>query len=124
VRKGDTLEKIANRHDTTIAALLTLNRMKLKDPLYVGRILKIREPGEGTGVAAERGKQKRAAKDAGDVQDTTQKTTVYRVKRGDTLEKIARKHNTSVGELRKLNKIKQSDVIFVGQNLKLPRNPS
>lgn len=41
VKKGDTLEKIAAKNRTTIAALLKINRMKMKDALPVGKKLKI-----------------------------------------------------------------------------------
>ena len=43
----------------------------------------------------------------------------YTVKRGDTLGAIARKHNTTVTALAKLNNIKNVNVINVGQVLKL-----
>ena len=44
---------------------------------------------------------------------------IYTVKRGDTLSAIARKHNTTVAALAKLNNIKNVNVINVGQVLKL-----
>jgi len=40
-KKGDTLERIATRNKTTVAVLLRLNNMKLHDPLYVNRRLKV-----------------------------------------------------------------------------------
>ena len=43
----------------------------------------------------------------------------YTIKRGDTLSAIARKHNTTVAALAKLNNIKNVNVINVGQVLKL-----
>ncbi len=39
VKKGDTLEKIASKHNTTIMALMKVNRIKLDEPLYVNRKL-------------------------------------------------------------------------------------
>ena len=41
VKKGDTVAKIAGKYQTNIATLLKLNRMKLHDPLYVDRELKL-----------------------------------------------------------------------------------
>ena len=35
----DTLEKIAVKHNTSIAALMKVNRIKLNEPLYVNRKL-------------------------------------------------------------------------------------
>jgi LysM repeat protein len=44
---------------------------------------------------------------------------VYRVRPGDSLEKIAKAHQTSVDKLKKLNGLEQ-DLIVVGQELKIP----
>lgn len=44
---------------------------------------------------------------------------IYRVKPGDSLEKIARSHKTAVEKIKKLNHLEQ-DLIVVGQELKIP----
>jgi len=44
---------------------------------------------------------------------------VYEVKSGDILEKIAKKHKTTVKKIKELNGLK-NDRIYVGQKLKLP----
>lgn len=41
----------------------------------------------------------------------------YKVKAGDTLSKIAQQHKTTVTELVRLNKLKNKNVIYVGQVL-------
>ena len=46
--------------------------------------------------------------------------SVYTVKKGDTLSAIAKKYNTTVSELVKLNGIKNPDIIKVGQKITLP----
>jgi LysM repeat protein len=107
VKKGDTLDKIAKKNNTTMGVLLRLNKMKLQEPLYVGRKLKLPHTEANAGEA-----EKAAGKKS--------KTHVYRVKKGDTLDKIARRCNTSVSELRRLNKIRRNDVLYVDQKLKLP----
>lgn len=43
----------------------------------------------------------------------------YKVRAGDSLEKIARKHQTTVEQLKKLNRLDQ-DLIVVGQEIKIP----
>ncbi len=48
------------------------------------------------------------------------KLQTYTVKAGDTLNSIAREHKVSRDEIIKLNKIKNSNVIFVSQQLQLP----
>lgn len=51
---------------------------------------------------------------------TTKKTTTYTVKKGDTLTAIAKKYNTTVAALVKANNIKNPDLIFGGQKIKIP----
>jgi peptidoglycan endopeptidase LytE len=48
---------------------------------------------------------------------------VYTVKSGDSLEKIARAHKTTVEKIKKYNQFDQ-DLIVVGQILKIPQDPS
>ena len=46
-------------------------------------------------------------------------STTYTVERGDTLWNIAKKFNTNVNEIKRLNNLK-SNVLYVGQTLKVP----
>ncbi|MCF3098698.1 LysM peptidoglycan-binding domain-containing protein, partial [Aeromonas australiensis] len=48
----------------------------------------------------------------------------YQVKQGDTLSAIARRNNTSVDAIAKLNGIADPDKIYSGQTLKLPASNS
>jgi N-acetylmuramoyl-L-alanine amidase len=96
VKRRDTLEKIARRYGTDIRTLLKLNNMKLKDRIYVSQKLKI------PSVAIQEPKSR-----------------IYIVKRGDTIEKIARTNRTSTGILINLNNLKQRDRIYVNQKLKI-----
>jgi LysM repeat protein len=111
VRKGETLGGIAREHGTTINVLLKLNDMKRKDPLYVGRKLKL--PGKET-------EKERNAKSS----VSKSKTYTYRVKKGDTLDKIAKRCGASVTELCRLNQMKRDDVLYVNRKLRLPSDPS
>lgn len=45
---------------------------------------------------------------------------VHQVSSGDSLEKIARKYNTTVSDLKKANGL-TSNTIIIGQNLKIPQ---
>lgn len=44
----------------------------------------------------------------------------YRVQKGDTLSEIAANYNVSTYELKKLNRIKQADRLYVGKKLRIP----
>ena len=50
------------------------------------------------------------------------KVTKYAVKNGDTLFKIARKHHTTVEEVRKENHLKKEQILKLGKVLKVPNN--
>ena len=123
VRRGDTLGKIAYRHDTTIAVLLRLNKMKLSDRLLAGRTLKI----PGMASAQERGGKQRMAERKSPPVAAAGKT-VYRVKRGDTLSGIAARHGTTTRVLMELNGLKRANPLYIGRKLVLSapteKNPS
>lgn len=46
----------------------------------------------------------------------------YRIRRGDTLSTIARKHRTTVSQLRRLNDLSNRTLLRVGRSLKVPDN--
>lgn len=50
---------------------------------------------------------------------TAKKTVIYKVKKGDTLTAIAKKHGTTVEKIAKDNHIKDVNLIFRGQRLKI-----
>ena len=53
------------------------------------------------------------------VNELLSKETIYTVKKGDTLSKIANKYHTTVNAIAKKNGIKNVDLIYVGQKLKI-----
>ncbi|MHB8908807.1 MAG: N-acetylmuramoyl-L-alanine amidase [Syntrophales bacterium] len=118
VKKGDTLEIIARRHQTSVAILMKLNRIKLRDPLLADRVLKI--PAQDAGATTEgrminNGKRPPAMKKG---------PVIYRVRKGDTLEGIARRHGTTVRLLSELNHLKPAEPLFVDRKLILSRGPA
>jgi murein DD-endopeptidase MepM/ murein hydrolase activator NlpD len=91
VKKGDTLAKIADQLDTTVADLKRDNKLKSND-LTPGQELK--------GPAKER--------------------KAYVVAHGDTPYSIAQRFHVSVGDLRSENGLTSKAAIHSGQKLKLP----
>ena len=115
VREGDSLDRIARRHGTTLGALLKLNKMKIKEPLYVGRLVKLKETDADREAPSPRAAAVRTSR--------TEKYIFYRVKRGETLELIARRNGTTIQNLQQLNGMKPSDPLLANKKLKLPQNP-
>lgn len=95
VQRGDTLSNIAQRYDTTVAALMGVNNLRT-ETIYVGQRLTI-------AVAT----------------DPNQPLIYYTVQRGDTLSAIARRYNVSVAAVKATNGL-TSETIYVGQRLLIP----
>ncbi len=105
VRKGDSLWKIADRYNMYIKDILRVNP-KLKKRKFL-------RPGQKICIPY---KKKRVAKST-----ARGGFIVYRVKRGDSLEKIAKRFGVSWKKIKRVNGLR-SNVIRVGQRLKIPVN--
>lgn len=95
VQKGDSLYSISRKYDTTVDELKRLNNL-LSNELQIGQILKI----------------------SGELSNNAENSNSYTVQKGDSLYSIARKYNTTVNELKRLNNL-SSNLLSVGQKLKL-----
>ncbi|HOJ52880.1 MAG TPA: N-acetylmuramoyl-L-alanine amidase [Syntrophales bacterium] len=96
VAKGETWVSIAERCGIKEKELRAMNNTKR---LIAGQVIKI----PATGCLDRK------------------KIIYYRVKKGDTLDKIARRHNITVDKLREINKNKRIQPLQYGEILLLPR---
>lgn len=101
VQQGDTLADIARRYGTTSEQLASANGIRNPNILNLGARLV---------VPCQVGTQKPPA-DA---------CTWYTVQRGDTLSKIAARYGTSVQAIAQRNKLRNVNLIYVGQRLCIP----
>jgi LysM repeat protein len=99
VKKGDTLSTIAAKFNMKTNALITLNNLKKKSALRIGKKLTIPYSQNMIDALAN---------------------AEYKVKEGDTLISIANKFNLAPKELAKFNRIKSNTTIRVGTTLLLP----
>jgi peptidoglycan DL-endopeptidase LytF len=106
VQLGDSLWKIANKVNMSVAELKVLNNLK-SDTIYVNQVLKTKSSGSNT-----------SSKDTSSNSSQTSATKNYTVKSGDSLWKIANNYNLTVQQIRNSNNLK-SDMLYVGQVLKL-----
>lgn len=90
VKKGDSLYSIAQRYNTTVSELISLNNLKTTS-LSIGQQLRI-----PSSMSAS--------------------TNLYTVKSGDTLYSIARKFNTTVDSIKVKNKL-SNNLLKIGQQL-------
>jgi len=96
VKAGDTLSGIASKHRVTVSQLRKQNRLS-SDLLRIGQRIKIPDSGIDSPLAAE--------------------SRSYRVRRGDSLWKIARQHDVSVRDLAKWNSLNVREPLRPGQVL-------
>ena len=111
VAKGDTLAKIAKAHGVTLKAIEEANPGVVPTKLKVNQ--KIQVPLSSGTIAGA--KTYKAAESA--MADPS--STVYTVKAGDSLFKIARQQGTTVKAIRSANQLR-TDQLRVGQKLKVP----
>lgn len=99
VKRGDTLSELASKYHTTVAYLVSVNKIKDKDLIRVGQVLKV----PSTVTAPKKPSY-----------------LLYTVRSGDTLWDIARKYHTTVYTLAKVNHLEHADLIYPNQKLKIP----
>ena len=107
VKSGDTLSSIASSHNTTTAALTSLNSLANPNLIYVGQVLKL----ANTTTASTSSTSSAAS--------TSSSAMTYTVKSGDTLSSIASSYNTTSSTLTSLNNLSNPNLIYVGQVLKV-----
>lgn len=93
VKSGDTLSGIASKYNTSYQELAKYNNIENPNIIYIGQEIKI---------------------------PFTSKEKTYIVKSGDTLSSIASKYNTTYQKLAKYNNIENPNIIYVGQEIKIP----
>lgn len=110
VRSGDSLWGIATRYQLDLNDLMAWNNIDTTTVIRPGQSLKLQPD-----VTL-------AANDSSTVSEASQvETTQYRVRRGDTLAKIAREHQVTVRELTDWNGINANSIIRPGQELIIHR---
>lgn len=94
VKKGDSLYSIARLYDVSVEDLKTLNKL-VSNVLSIGQVLRIPDIVEKSD------------------------TSVYYVKKGDTLYGIAKSYGVSVEDIKRLNSL-SSNSLSIGQELLIP----
>lgn len=100
VKAEDPLLKIAEQDHTTIANVKSLNHL-ISNEVQTGQVLRLSKPSVMAPPST-----------------AVKGVSVYKVKSGDTLFKIAKHYGTTVTKLKSLNSLK-SDTVKVGQVLKI-----
>lgn len=112
VAKGDTLAKIAKANGVTVDAIMKANQGLVASKLQIKQKIQIPASAGSSGSVAKN-------EAAGGAEAGAASGSMYEVKPGDNLGKIAKSHGTSVKAIQVANNLKSTS-IKVGQKLKLP----
>ena len=96
VKVGDTLSKIASLYHMTYQELASYNHLSNPNQIYPNQIIKIPQ-----------------------TKNNSNPSNYYIIKKGDALSKIAKENNTTVENLVKINNIKNPNLIYVGQKIRI-----
>jgi membrane-bound lytic murein transglycosylase D len=101
VQQGDTLWDIGREHKVTVEQLAKWNGIAQRAALKTGQKLVIWQPDSDNRVAG------------------ISRTVTYKVRKGDSLARIAQRFSVSISDIVKWNKIDSSNYLQPGQRLKL-----
>lgn len=98
VKRGDTLWNIARSYNVTVRQIANINNIKNPNLIYIGQRLIIPTISNNS-------------------YDTDY--TLYKIRYGDTLYSIARRYNTSIANIVRLNRIKNPNLIYAGETIRI-----
>ncbi len=116
VKRGDVLSVIAKKLKVSVRDLKRWNNLR-GNRIYIGQKLCIKP----TKSYRKLKKKKRSYTHTRRKYRYKTVITYYRVRRGDSLAKIAHKFGTTVKKIAKLNRLKKPYRIYPGQKLKVPK---
>jgi membrane-bound lytic murein transglycosylase D len=108
-KRGETVAAIARKYKTSVSAIMANNNVSSRKKLKAGQVLII--PVHGSGYAKVRSTPQ---PDKDDIQ-VSGETIKYKVKKGDTIASVAKRFDTTVDEIRKLNNFKKRKTLKNGQ---------
>jgi membrane-bound lytic murein transglycosylase D len=106
VRQGDNLASIAEKYKTSVAAILSINKLS-KQRLVVGQRLDV---------------PIRSGKASAPAEKVVKSGSVFslKVQKGDTMASLSRKYGIPMAEIRKINDLK-NDTLRIGQTLQIAK---
>jgi len=95
--------------------------VSIRQKKYVAMLMeKAKITMNGKVIKAPKGKKKKSSAKATTKKSSNGKKGIYVVKSGNTLSGIAHKYHITIDKLRAMNKMSKTDVLKVGQKLKVP----
>lgn len=119
VRRGQTISTIAARYGVRERDLVALNNLRSRNRIYVGQVLRLPQGKGHTVTPRIQVAENRSPKVA---PPALPASGTYKVRRGDTIDRIARRNGMSPEELLAINNIRNKNKIYPGQRLTLVKS--
>ncbi len=116
VARGETLSQIAARYRVSLAALAEANGLRDRHLIRAGQVLKLPLPAEQAGAVTLAAAEAPAAP----ADERAAAAGEYIVRRGDSIERIARRLGVDAERLLQANGIRNRNLIYAGQRLRVP----
>lgn len=121
VRRGETLSSIASKYGVSLSSLKDANGFGRKTKLSVGQNLLIPRPGLVTKTSSKSKTSQSSQKTAlANNSQTRVQAKNHVVRRGESLDKIAKKYDITVASIKDANNLK-SNRIYPGKSLVIPQ---
>ena len=117
VRRGDTLSGVALRFRTSVRTLKGFNNIGRRNRIYVGQVLQL-----PSGKSRQQPSYQLAKLNNKNIspKNFSTKLVSYKVRRHDNLSKIAKRFDTDVRHLTRINRFRNPNALFPGQRIKVP----
>lgn len=113
VQRGETLAAIASRYHTTVAQLMAYNGLRNPNLIYVGQRLRIPTTAPALSTAS-----------SASGSSATMGSQVHIVRPGEYLALIAGRYGVTVAALMRENGLRNGNLLYVGQRLRIPAGGS
>ncbi len=123
VKRGDNLSKIAQRHHVSISDIKNCNSRLRGNNVNIGQRLVINCEGKETVITKNLKNDAKVKEIVAAAAPKRSTANIYRVKRGDTLEAIAKRNNLTIEGIKDCNPTVKRYQILAGQKLKLTCTP-
>lgn len=123
ILRGETLTHVAKQYGVSVNSILAANNGLSSNRLQIGQ--RVRVPGTAGGASAARtsavasNSPRTATRAPGSTSRAATSRKIHQVRRGENLSVIAKRYNTSVGKLQKLNGLGRQSRIHPGQRLRV-----
>ncbi|MBI4126932.1 MAG: LysM peptidoglycan-binding domain-containing protein [Deltaproteobacteria bacterium] len=117
LRPGETIGVVASQYGVPTRKLMAWNRISNPRRVPAGMKLKVYTSEKKVAAATPSAPIRVAANDATPTDTTSSSAVSYRVRRGDSLWKIAKRHGVSIAELQEWNGLVNASAVKAGDRL-------